>query len=140
EFTYALGEQRFVPLERGTNGDWPAELFRTCDEIERMQLLPENPFAVFGFAGAGESVKCFARQIDHRCGGDTNVRLNERAKNVAIGNGGDIFLRVDKTYLPKRLGGSRIGVEGVDAVFFGGDEDDVVRALAGDFELADIQG
>src|SRR5260370_32896421 len=105
-----------------------------------MSILTANHFAVLGRAGAGAGGKRFAGSIDYRGGRNVNVRQNEWAKNGPIANGGDIFLRVDKTDLPERLGGSGIGVEGVNAVFLGGDEDDVVRAPAGISSLGTYRG
>src|SRR5258706_16458103 len=90
-----------------------------------MQLLAEDPVAVFGFASTGERVKGLAGKVDDRSGRNADVRIEKGARNVASGNRGNIFLRVYKTHLPERRGGKCIGVEGGDAVFLGSDEEDV---------------
>src|ERR1700686_2476583 len=104
-----------------------------------MQLLAEDPFAIFRLPCPSKSVKRLAQQIDHRRGGDADIRLNERTLHVARGNGGDLLLRIEKTDLPERFAGAGIGVKSVNAIAFRGDEDDIVHAFAGDFDLRDVQ-
>lgn len=61
---------------------------------------------------------------------------------VAVGNssspGGRAVSGIEKSDLPERSAGS-VRVEGIDAVVFGGDEDDVVSALAGDGETLNVK-
>src|SRR5258707_11999190 len=104
-----------------------------------MQLVAEDPVAVFGFASTGERVKRLAGKVDDRSGRNADVRIEKGARNVASGNRGNIFLRVYKTHLPERLGGKCIRVEGLEAVFLGRAQEDVAQAFFVDFEPPDVQ-
>ena len=82
-------------------------------------------------------------EIDGGSAGDTDFGNDVGGGKVAVGNGGGTGRRtvsgIEKSDLPKRRAGG-VGVECVDAVVFGGHEDDVVSAFARYGQALDVEG
>ena len=60
--------------------------------------------------------------------------------NVNGRNGEDGLGFVQEGYFPQGLGRGAVGVEGIDAVVLGGDEEHVVFALTGNLDVGHIKG
>ena len=90
-----------------------------------------------------DDVHRVGREIDDRSAGDADFRDDVGGGEVTVGNSGGAgrcaVRGVEKSDLPERSAGG-VRVEGVDAVMFGGDEDDVVGAFAGDGDTLHIKG
>ena len=96
--------------------------------------------------GAGDHIKRPGNGIDDGSAGDSDFRIDisVAAGNERVGAGGrDGYFAggaavggVDEVGVPELDAGSAVGVEGVDAVVLGGDEDDVLLDR-GDGEIGD---
>src|SRR5215469_13459965 len=76
--------------------------------------------------GARQHIQCARLQIDHRRGGDPDLRPNEGALNVGRGNSGDVMLLVEKTHMPQGWFTRSLGVKRIHAVVFRGNKEHVV--------------
>ncbi len=100
----------------------PAKLLDAGSNRQGMQPLHE-PAAL---PGARQNVEGARRDIDCRRGRDADFRRDEAAAGVC-----GRHRATGKSHTPERGGGLRRGIERVHAVVFRGDENDVMRALAG---------
>ena len=98
-----------------------------------MQAL-EVAAALFGL---GHHEKTSARRINYRSPGDSDLVLDV-AGLLSVRWRNRRHASAKKALFPILYAGLSVGVEGVDAVVLGGDEDDVVRA-AGDREIRHIE-
>src|SRR5580704_3789464 len=87
--------------------------------------------------GAGQNIQRAGPGVDHRRGGDSDFRRNEETLRVGFGNRARVVLQ--EADLPQRRGGIAVGVESVDAVVLGSDEEYVVAALAWDVDAGNKQ-
>ncbi len=111
--------------------DRTAELLDAGGDGEGMETLHEARHTErAAFAGAGEDVERAAREIDDRRGRDADFGMNERAEDVASVECADAAW-LQEADVPETFAAG-VGIEGVDAVVFGRDVEDVVRAFAGD--------
>ncbi len=77
--------------------------------------------------------ECSGLDIDDGGRGDTDFGPNERTLHHVFGERDRAARLVEEADLPEwRIAGTS-GVEGEDAVVLGGDEENVVRAFAGNF-------
>src|SRR5271170_798429 len=83
---------------------------------------------------AGENIQRAGFCVDHWSRGDTDFGLDEWALDIVRGNESDAAFSIEETDLPQRRVGGAGGIEGINAVVLGGDEEDVVEALAGNFD------
>jgi len=93
----------------------------------------------FAFLGAGEDVKRSGLEVDDWSGRDANLWRDEEAAGIAFGERRNALAGIGEIDVPERSGRSAVGVEGIDAVVFGGDEKDVVFAFAGNLEIGELQ-
>ena len=114
-----------------------------------MQAMHLNESLIIGgwqwFPGPCHKVKRAECDVDNRRADDANLVFPERrtAADIAGRDGGDPCCRVYENVVPKRSGvwsQVAIGIEGIDAVMLGGDEHDIVRALAWNGESGHNQG
>ncbi len=114
-----------------------------------MQAMHLNESLIIGgwqwFPGPCHKVKRAEGDVDDRRADDANLVFPERrtAADIAGRDGGDPCCRVYENVVPKRSGvwsQVAIGIEGIDAVMLGGDEHDIVRALAWNGESGHNQG
>src|SRR5216684_3534322 len=141
EVDAAAGLTGAFACDRSLDFDRAAELFRAGGYRERVQPLFEivglkNAFA---FLGSRENVKSSGLEVDDRSGSDSNLRGDEETAGIAFRERGNTFAGIGETHVPERSGGSSVGVEGVYAVVFGGDKENVVFAFAGDFDVGKIK-
>ena len=59
---------------------------------------------------------------------------------VPLGDRSDAVAGIGKVHLPERSCRRTVGVEGVHAVVFRGDEENVVFAFAGDVDIREVEG
>src|SRR5690348_5625548 len=103
-----------------------------------MQLLDEGILRehAFAFLRARENVDCSRIGIDDRSRRDSNLRSDKRALHVA---GGERLYSVgEKAGLPQWLRRS-IGIERIDAVVLGSNEQDIVLAFAWNLDSAKVE-
>src|SRR5690349_766341 len=85
------------------------------------------------FFRLADDIHCVGGEVDGGSTGDADFGDDVGGGKVAVGNGGSAGRRtvcgIEKSDLPERSAGG-VCVEGVDAVVFCGDEDNVVSALA----------
>ena len=101
---------------------------------------------VAAFQGGANEVHGVCGRINDRRSRDPNKRIDVGGAQVAVGDcgraAGCAVGRVEKRDLPEWSGVGAavvVGVEGVDAVVFGSDEDDVVGAFAGDRDVRHVE-
>src|SRR5579864_6956377 len=81
-----------------------------------------------------ENVQSARVHVDYRRGSDAYFGLDKWAFRVPRGDSRHAAIGIEKTDLPEwRITGT-VGVEGIDAVVFGGDEDDIMFTFAGNFQ------
>ena len=92
--------------------------------------------SIRGLFGEGGDVEDVGRGINDGSAGDANLRRDLAAPDIGRENGGNgcTGWAGEGAGFPERIGVRAeigIGVEGVDAVVFGGDKDDIVQAVVG---------
>ena len=100
------------------------ELVRAAGDIERVQGVERRGSALHGL---GHDVQRAARGVDHRRGGDRDLRHHVLAYRVR-GARGQSGGRIDEAAPPQ--GRRAVGVDRVDTAVLGGGEYDVERAQA----------
>ncbi|HEY6183448.1 MAG TPA: hypothetical protein VIW67_14460, partial [Terriglobales bacterium] len=83
--------------------------------------------------GAGQHVECSSLDVNDRSGGDADFRVKKRTLHHVSRRRNRAARFVEKTDLPQQSVAGAIGVECEDAVVFGGDIENVVRAVARNF-------
>src|SRR5437764_999447 len=90
-----------------------------------------------GLPGLGNYVESVGCRIDDGRGGNADLRIDVVIRgDVGRSESGDAAR--EETRFPKLNAGRRIGVKGVDAIVFGGDENDVARR-AGEIQVGHPQ-
>jgi hypothetical protein len=99
-----------------------------------MQSLDVSRRGAGDLFGLGDDVEGIGGRVDDRCAGDADFWCDVGCADVAVRDGCDTLGGVDERVFPEVAlrGVIPFGVEGVNAVMLGGDEEDVVRPLAGD--------
>src|SRR5216684_2209550 len=124
---------------RRRNNDRAVGLFVAGGDVQRVQAMHVNESLIIGgwqwFLRPCHKVKRASGGLDDRRADNTNLVFPERRAAADIGGreGGDPGCRVNENGVPKWSGvGSQvaIGIEGIDAVMLGGNEHDIVSALA----------
>jgi hypothetical protein len=122
--------------------DWPAEFLRARTHIQRVQPMDIIGGRAADFLRSCHHVKGHGGGIDHGRAGDAEWRIITAQTDIAAGHGRHAGGRIDETNLPKGRGiaaGVAVGVEGKNAVVFGGGEDNVVRAFVGNSHRGHIK-
>src|SRR5205814_1914931 len=121
----------------------------TVGEVDDMQALDIMSDAANGLLGLNHNVKKIAARIDDRCAGDADLRTDVAGIDVAaIGDAGDRaegrgaervvrvagrVAGVQERALPEDGSAELTGVDGIEAIMLGGDENDVMNARASRF-------
>ncbi len=119
-----------------------AEFFRAAGDVECVKAL--EIAAVF-FGGADEIHRVRGR-VDDGSAGDADDRGDVGGADVALRDGCCAARRAvgggEHAGFPERIrvgAAVGVGIEGIDGVIFGSNEDDVVRAAAGDGDVLHIE-
>ena len=90
--------------------------------------------------GAREHIQSARFQVDHRSGGDTNLRANEAALHVSCSNRCQVPLSAKEIDMPQGRTVGLLRVKGVHAVVLAGNKKNVMLPLAGDLDPGNKQG
>src|SRR5579859_466415 len=84
--------------------------------------------------GSGQDIQRAALKVNDGRRGDANIGPNKRTLHGVFRWNGNAASFVEKAYFPQRRIAGVVGVEGVDAIVLGGDEQNVMRAFAGNLD------
>ena len=89
--------------------------------------------------GAGEHIERSGLDVDDGSGRDADFRPNKRTLHHVFRERNDAARLVEEADFPERRIARAVGVEGINAIVFGGDEEHVVFALAGNLDAGKKQ-
>ena len=103
-----------------------------------METLEELRGSGLGF-GLGDDVKGEGGGVDDGCSGDADVGVDVTDVDVLVGDPGLVGSEKGDSPEVALRGVVAVGVEGVDAVLLGGDEEDVVDGVVGEGEGGEVE-
>ena len=117
----------------------PAEFLGPGRDVERVEGVGVHGTSGGDRLGLGGDVERAGGRVDNGRAGDADLGGQVTLPGLSRRDGGDALRRVDEAIVPER-GAGFVGVEGVDTVVLGGDEDDVVNSLARDRHASHVEG
>ncbi len=139
DFRSTVGVGAVVERRVGDD-DRTAELFAAVGQADSVQPLDEMVVAVEHLLRLGDDVKGLRRGVDDGRAGDADLRTDAGAANSRAGNGRHrrTGQAGEKTIVPEHL--TAVGVDCVETVVLGGDEDHIMKTCAGAGGDVDVGG